>query len=247
MYTTTRPRRTRLRSAVLVMTIALVPLAACAGPDGSTASTSTPAHTTTAGGTDMKDQMATTLEGTSPTIADALRADTTRVTPVDAAALSNWRVVDVLARGRSHPQRWYMGVKDEGREVVVLSGFPQRWTEVLADARVTSAAQAEQLAGVYADATRDMRTGYRRVDSVDEIRFVPSPTEDESSRIEALRRDHRDDVAAARASGAGPWTVRLWTVTGGDLVRHDVEVTSDGAITDTTEVVEADLPVPETV
>lgn len=38
--------------------------------------------------------------------------------------------------------------------------------------------------------------------------------------------------------------MRLWTVTDGDLVRHDVEVATDGSITDTTEVVEEDLPVP---
>lgn len=194
----------------------------------------------------MKDQMATTLESTSPTIADALRADTTQVTPVDAAALTDWQVVDVLSRGGAHPQRWFMAVKAEGSEVVVLSGFPQRWAQIIEGASVGSAAEAEELARVYADATRDMTKGYARIDSVDDIRFVPSPSEEETTRIEDLRRDH-DEVAAASASGSGPWSVRLWTVTDGDLVRHDVEVATDGAITDTTEVVEADLPVPQTL
>lgn len=240
-------RRLGLRPAMLTLSVALMPLAACADPGDATGTTTstTTAHTT-AGDTDMKDQMATTLEGTSPTIADALRADTTQVTPVDAAALSGWRVVDVLPRGGAHPQRWFMGVKDEGREVVVLSGFPQRWAQVADGARVTSADQAEELAGVYADATRDMRTGYARIDSVDDIRFVPSPSQAESDRIEALRRKHTE-IAAASATGDGPWTVRLWSVTDGDLVRHDLEVATDGTIADTTQVVEADLPVPEAI
>jgi hypothetical protein len=239
-------RRLGLRPAMLVLAIGLMPLAACAAPDGPTSTTSSTPHTTTAGDPDMKDQMATTLEDTSPTIADALRADTTQVMPVGAAALADWQVVDVLPRGGGHPQRWFMAVKDEGREVVVLSGFPQRWAQIIEGASVTSAAQAEELAGVYADATRDMRTGYSRIDSVDGIRFLPSPSEEEATRIETLRREH-DEVAAASASGDGPWTVRLWTVTDGDLVRHDVEVATDGAITDTIEVVEEDLPVPQTL
>ncbi|QBF47360.1 hypothetical protein [Janibacter limosus] len=239
-------RRLGLRPAMLALAVGLMPLAACADPGGTTSTTSTSHTTATAGDPDMKDQMATTLEGTSPTIADALRSDTTTITPVATAALSDWQVVDVLPRGGAHPQRWFMGVKDEGREVVVLSGFPQRWAQVADGARVTSADQAEELAGVYADATRDMSRGYARIESVDDMRFVPSPSQAESDRIDALRRE-RTEIAAANASGDGPWTVRLWTVTDGDLVRHDVEVATDGAITDTTQVVEADLPVPQTV
>ncbi|MGO1167052.1 MAG: hypothetical protein ACTMHL_10590 [Janibacter sp.] len=192
----------------------------------------------------MKNEIAASLEGVSPTIADAVRAPDTTVTPVDAAALGDWQVVDVLRRGPHHAQRWFMGVKDSGREVVVLSGFPERWEQVTGGAKVTSAAQAEELARVYADATRDMTVGYARIDSMDDITFLPKPSSSDAQRIDALRRDLADDVKAAKATGDGPWRVRLWTVTDSDLVQHDMEVTSAGSVDDTTRIVESSLPVP---
>ena len=190
----------------------------------------------------MKDQIATALEDVSPSIARAVRADGTTATPVDAAALGDWQVVDVLSRGGAHPQRWFMGVKGEGSDVVVLSGVPERWSRVVEDAQVTSADQAVELATVHADATRDMTKGYTRIEAVDDIRLLPKLSPEQTDRIAAITRDH--DIAPAKATGQGPWEVQLWTVTDGDLVRHDVRVATDGSITDTPEVVERDLPVP---
>ncbi|MBA4086066.1 MAG: hypothetical protein C0493_14265 [Kytococcus sp.] len=234
--------------AMTAAALCLVPVSACAGDTTTDPSTTqAPTRSTTTGGKDMQEEIATTLEATSPTIARAVRADTTSISPIEAAALGDWQVVDVLPSGGGHPQRWFMGIKDSGREVVVLSGFPERWEQVIEGARVTSADEAEELAAVHADATRDMTKGYARLSSVDDIRFVPTPSEEETARIEAVRRDHADDISAATVTGDGPWIVELWTVTDGDLVRHDVTVGTDGAITDATEVVEADLPVPETV
>ena len=232
---------------MMALVLGLVPLAACTDPGdpADASSTQTPVQSTSAGGTTMKEQIAATLESTSPTIADAVRAESTRVTPVDAAALAQWQIVDVLSRGDAHPQRWFMGVKDGGSEVVVLSGFPQRWSQVTEGARVTDAAEAEELATVHADATRDMRKGYTRVTSVDDIRFLPHPSDAESTRIESIRRDHGQRITGATATGDGPWTVTLWTVTDGDLVRHDVTVETGGGITDDSEVVAPDLPVPQ--
>ena len=54
-----------------------------------------------------------------------------------------------------------------------------------------------------------------------------------------------EDIAVPTATGDGPWEVRLWTVTDGDLVRHDVVVGTDGSVSDRPVVVEADLPVPQ--
>ena len=109
-------------------------------------------------------------------------------------------------------------------------------------AQVTSGDQAVELATVRADATRDMTKGYTRIEAVDDIRFLPKHSPEQTDRIAAITRDH--DVTLARATGQGPWEVRLWTVTDGDLVRHDVRVATDGSITDTPEVVERGLPVP---
>lgn len=247
------PHRAR---GTLAATLVAVALSACGSsaptqPPGTTGtattqSTMTPTtktpSTTGTGGTDMKDQIATTLEDRSPHIANAVRAEHTTVTPVDATALGDWQVVDVLSRGAAHPQRWFMGVKGEGSDVVVLSGFPERWSRVVEGAQVTSADQAVELATVHADATRDMTKGYTRIESVDDIRFLPKPSPEQKDRIAAITRDH--DVTPAKATGQGPWEVRLWTVTDGDLVRHDVRVATDGSITDTPEAVERDLPVP---
>ena len=49
--------------------------------------------------------------------------------------------------------------------------------------------------------------------------------------------------AKAEQSSSG-WTVEVWTISGADLVRHETTIGTDGTVTDKTETVATDLPVP---
>lgn len=193
----------------------------------------------------MLDAIAAGLDERNPGIAMMIRSSHTRATPVAAEALGPWQVVDVTHNGTAHPQRWFVGHEPTTGETCVLSGHPEHWARVTEGAQVRDAAQAAELAGVHSDATRDMGRGYAPLGSVDDIRWLPHPTDAQRERISALTAGVGEDIAVPTATGDGPWEVRLWTVTDGDLVRHDVVVGTDGSVSDRPVVVEADLPVPQ--
>lgn len=177
-----------------------------------------------------------------PLLASVVTAAETTITPVPLAALPDWRLLDVLWRGPSHPARWLLAVAHD--RAVVLTSHPERWEVLLEEATVGSADDAVELACVRADATRDMAKGYRRLSHIDDIRWRPHPSDDQRQRIEQVRAAFADRVAPASVVGDGPWTVTLWTLTDGSLVRHEVDVARDGSATETTVVAAEDLPVP---
>lgn len=193
----------------------------------------------------MLDAIAAGLDERNPGIATMIRSSHTRATPVPVEALGPWQVVDVTHDGTAHPLRWFLGHEPTTGETCVLSGHQEHWAQVIEGAQVRDAAQAAELAGVHSDATRDMGLGYTRLGSVDDIRWLPHPTDTQRERIAALTRDLARVITAPTATGGGPWEVTLWTVTDGDLLRHDVVVQTDGSVTDRLVVVEANLPVPQ--
>lgn len=219
----------------------LMLLAGCAGggDDGAGGGTET---STSATAGDGRAEIAAALEDESPGIVAAVRDPATTLTPVPVAALGRWRILDVEAGSGATPRRWYIALSEEG-EAVVLSGFPDRWGEILDGAFVEDSDEAVELATVHADATRDMTTGYQRVDSFDDIRFVPAPGTKEQAEIADLRSRY-DRIAPPEVTGSGPWSVRLWTVVGTALVRQDLVVSPDGSVLVRTARVATGLPVP---
>lgn len=237
--------RSRVRGVtVLVGLVSLLTLASCGSDPGTTTSSATdasgPSATSSATkvGATMRDEIAQNLEGPSPSIAAAVRDESTTITEVPATALGAWQIVDVSSDTVPHGRRWFMAVRGDGTEVVVLSGFPERWSRVLEGASVGIADEAVQLAQAYSDAVRDMTQTYRRVESVDDIPFTPSAEEDVIDRLRTTLR-----VGPPEVKGDGPWTVVLWTVVESDLVRHELSVDRDGAIEDDESVAESGLPV----
>lgn len=186
------------------------------------------------------DLIATTSDDTL--LASVVDDDATTVTPVDVAALSGWRLLDVVWRGPGHPARWFVAV--DGTRSLVLSGHPERWTEITDGARVTTSDEALELAAVHADATRDMSRGYQRLSSIDDIRLRPRLSEEQQGLVDRVRRDLGDRVAPASAVGDGPWQVTLWVRVDGSLERREVEVAGDGTTTVTSVVAAEGLPVP---
>lgn len=177
-----------------------------------------------------------------PMLASVITDARTRLRPVPVAALRGWRLLDVVWRGASHPARWFVAVADDGR-VVVLSGHPERWAQI-DGTRVGSADEALELATARADATRDMAKGWRLLTSADDLRLRPATGADARQRVDEAKEQVRALVEPPRVSGEGPWQVRLWSVTDGDLVLHEVAVAPDGAVTERTGVELAGLPVP---
>ena len=199
-----------------------------------------------AGGDTMREALVAGLEVSSPSLASLVRSPQTTVTPVRADFLSGWQIVDVQSMSPPHPRRAYLALADSGR-VEVLSGHPDAFASVMSDAEVevTSGEDAVPVAKLFLDVTRDFRRFSYRIDSIDDVKWRPGLDGRAVRERESVRTTYAERVATPKvAQVANGWVVRLWTVTGTDLVRHDASVSQSGSVTDQPTIAEKDLPVP---
>ncbi|HEY5786036.1 MAG TPA: hypothetical protein VIT65_14795 [Microlunatus sp.] len=239
----------RLASAptALGAVILIAALAACSPAQGPT-SPPTPGSSvsSTPDAGDVRGRLAAGLRDTSPANASLVENAKTTLTPVPATWLPGWQILDVVNLTPPHPRRLYAGLSDDGR-ALVLTGQPDNFSTMLTEAGVSvvSATVATDVAGVFLDATRDFVTLSYRVDGVDDIRWRPKLTAEQEKARDQVVSTYGDEVSPAKAvQAASGWTVTTWSVTGTDLVRHQVSLGADGTVGDKTEVVASDLPVP---
>lgn len=219
--------------------------------------TSDPMGATTALSTDTTDDATTGEDDMRPRVADGLRElsgpkadlvamEDTTLTPVDTDVVPGWTVIDVQNLAPPNPQRFFVGLADDGT-VAYLTGDPDAFDRMVAAAGTTvdDAETATALANLRLDATREFTVFSTRVESVDDIDWRPELDDAQAAERERIEQEFGDVVAPAEATAEGDgWAVVSWTVTGQDLVRHDVTVGADGTVQDDPEVVATDLPVP---
>lgn len=195
---------------------------------------------------DLRGRLAAGLQQDSPASSRLVADQQTTLTPVAAAWLPGWQIVDVESITPPHPKRFYAALSDDG-QAQVLSGQPDRFSALLtaAGVSVSSADDAGEIAVVFLDSTRDFVTLSYRVEKADDIGWRPSMTVEQQQVRDQVLADYGDQITPPKASKSGSgWTVTAWTITGTDLVRHQVSVAGDGAVSDATEIVASDLPVP---
>lgn len=172
-------------------------------------------------------------------------SQTTTLTLVAADWLPGWQIVDVLGRTMPHPRRFYAALSDRGR-AVVLTGNGRAFSAVLLEAgvRVDSAETAGAIGAVYLDATRDFRAYAYRIDSVEDIEWLPQPTAAEATRRDTLRAAYRGQIRPLRAEGGDDrWQVVTWMVEGRTLTRHELNIVPGLPASDRITVHEQDIPV----
>lgn len=197
----------------------------------------------------MRTRLAEALRADDPVSAGAVTNATTRLDVVDTGWLPGWQVVDVTVRSMPHPQRFYVGLSEDGR-ARYLSGQPQSFDAMVTDARIRvgEARTAIAVGETFLDATRTFQRYSERVEDLGRVEWRPGLSPAEESARDRVLHTYGDAVRAPRATPAGDgWTLSVWMVDGSTLVRHDLTVAVDGAVTDVPEVVARDLPVPESV
>lgn len=240
-----RALRALVAGAALVVTATL---SACGpgGPEpGETPSTTT-GPSVTSSPTDVRGRLVSALQDSSPASAKLVENPQTALTPVEADWLPGWQILDVVNKTPPHPQRFFVALSDGGR-AEVLSGRPDAFSAVLTDAEVAidSSARAATVAATFLDVTRDFKVFAYRVDSVDDIKWLPRPSAAEEAARDALVKDYRGQVKPPQVEESGDgYQVTAWMVQGRDLVTHDVGLASGTAVTDQAETAEKDIPVP---
>ena len=197
----------------------------------------------------LRTRLAEALRADDPVSAGAVTNATTKLDVVAADWLPGWQVVDVTVRSMPHPQRFYVGLSEDGR-ARYLSGQPQNFDAMVTDARIRVGAGRTAIAvgETFLDATRTFQHYSERVEGLGRIEWSPDLSPAERSARDRVLQTYGATVRAPRATPAGDgWTLTVWMVDGSTLVRHDLTVAADGAVTDAPEVVARDLPVPESV
>lgn len=241
-------RRARAVTALAAIT-ALLALPGCTPDQTPTSPPSTTPSSSVSSSPDAADtrgRLAAGLQSVSPTTARLVSDPKTTLTPVAADWLSGWQIIDVVNQTPPHPRRVVAALSQAG-DAVVLTGQPDAFSTMLQQAAVSvsSAGVAAQVATVYLDSTRTFTTLAYRVDSVEDIMWRPGLSATEQKTRDSIVSTYDGKIAPAKAEqSSSGWTVESWMVSGFDLVRHQTTITTDGAVTDKTETVVSDLPVP---
>jgi len=220
----------------------------CASGGGAASGTSAPptsptTTTTTTQGGDMRSALAAGLRDTSPVLSALVAKPTTTLAEAPLPGASGWKVVDITSPVPPHPQRAFVGLHESGR-TVLLSGRPDGFASVTQGLEVADAGDAVTLATTYIDATRSMSTLGYRVEKPADVRWRPTLDAEQAKVRDAFLAEQGEQLAAPRAKAVdGGWTVTVWTITGSQLVRHDLTVRADGTVTDVTAVAADKLPV----
>lgn len=147
-----------------------------------------------------------------------------------------------------HPSAsFYAGVAD-GR-VFYLTDAPDVFAAMVRanGLRVTDEQTAAELAREYVEITRTFETFTTVLDSADGIEWDISPEEEEegesASEVVARLREAVQPPTVA-AAGQGRYEVSVFVLHGDAVERRVLTVTAEGAVTERTEDVFPDLPVP---
>lgn len=191
----------------------------------------------------MRKTLVAALGNASPSIADLAQNERTTITAANLPEGSTWQVLDLVNRGVQRPVRAFVALSNGG-EAKVLTGKPENFAVVAQAVPVKTAGDATLVAQVFLDSTRSMSSLSYRVDSTDDIRWRPRLDAAGEKARDTLRATVGRQIAAPRAESAdGAWTVTLWTVTGQDLVRHQVTLGGSAGIADSAKTIASDLPV----
>jgi len=256
---TTTARRAAAALVAPVTLAAVLAVAGCTGGpgglDGTVAPTpSAPATTdgtTTDGttsdeGTDVRTRLTQALRDDTTGLGDLVAQDDTTLTVLDTPWLDGWQVVDVLSRAGAHGARAYLALSDEGT-VTVLTGRPEAFVDLLAEAsvRVRDEATAVAVVDTYLDATRSFRRWSQRVATFDDVRLRPTLDDAAQATVDAARTRLAAQIGPTSAQRRGDgFAVVAWVQDGDAVVRHDVDLTSDGTLTDHPSTQVSGLPAP---
>ncbi|MCL2091922.1 MAG: hypothetical protein FWH11_12130 [Micrococcales bacterium] len=204
-----------------------------------------PSGTTTGTTPDVRERLAAGLAAVGAD-AELVEMKSTSLTPVGAAWLSGWQVIDVEAHWENDPVRFYAALSDDGT-AVVLSGSPDAFAEMARNAQVVidDTATAVEVGSLYLDVTRDFYRYSYRIDTMSDIKW-PKLTSTETQRVAELDAQYGEIVQppTAEPSDTG-WSVLAWMIHDRTLVRHDLNITADGYVQDSQEVVATNLPLPQ--
>jgi hypothetical protein len=192
----------------------------------------------------LRDVLAAALEPSAPVSADVLRAPETTLERYALAPLRRYALWQVYYPGDMHAVVFFVAYAPDG-PVMSLTGQPDAFVELArADGlSIGDPASAVAYARAYLETTRSMAELFYLVASVDDVMFLPAPSDEERARIAAFRATYAEVIQPPSAAPDGPpFTVTIYAIREQALERHTLTVARDGAIADDVTTLATDAP-----
>lgn len=130
-------------------------------------------------------------------------------------------------------------------EVLEIDSRPENLATVFAEYPPADAAEAERRAADFLELSRSMFTWSYQVDSVDDVEWLNSLTDEQLARVDQFTEDYGDVITSPTADEDGEgWTVTVYRVEQDTALEYTVTVGADGEITEEHETIADGLPTP---
>jgi hypothetical protein len=230
--------RVRYGVAGIILLVSLIGT----GCGGTGAGSPTPAAGETAA--TIQQQLAAALRPVDEQYAQLTAESPTKVETYPAPFLTQYQIYRVEHLNPNKPIVFYVGYAP-GEKAYVLTGSPPDMIDLAkADGVVIDSPEtAEGYAAAFLEVTRSMAELFYVVESVEDIQFRPNLTPEEERVKAAFAEEYRTIIEPATATPAeGGYLVTVYAVREQTLERHEVGVSTDGAVTEQITVLERDLP-----
>lgn len=194
-----------------------------------------------------KEPLAARVEAFDKELAAIIRAPETEVMQVPAPFFGKGDIYRITRRLTHHPLVLTVGVA--GDAVVRLADNPDGYRALARKAQLRLENDALRLAylTIFLETTRSFAHRFDIVRDTSEIQPRPGLDDATASRFSQAMDRYGRVLQPPTLTGSGPWQAAVYALRKQSLVRLDLTLTDDGAITGKETVLEPDLPIPYTL
>jgi hypothetical protein len=185
------------------------------------------------------------LAANDPEGAAIITDPSTLIEVYPAAFLQQYRIYRILYQNPYRPILLYLGFAPNS-PLYWLAGNPQAYSDLARADQVDLATPSEAInyATVFLEVTRDMSELFYPVNSVDGIKFYPTPTEEETQARDAIHDKYRWTITSPVAEAVkDEYIVTAYVVRQQELERHELKISRSGDVESNITVLEQNMPV----
>jgi hypothetical protein len=187
--------------------------------------------------------LAKRVEPLEPAYARMLRAHGTKITAYATPFLRRGEIYQVLYRGPYGPAVFTVGCVGPDFTVLLPLNPEGFWQLVARGGLVLDTTEKRtRYVVTFLETTRNFARRFQLLNRFDDIPKLPNPTPAEAERYQELRKKYAPVIHALELSGQPPWKGTAFALQRQDLVSIDVQLTPDGKVETTTNILEKDFP-----
>ena len=183
------------------------------------------------------------IESVSPSFAQKMQKEPTKITPYPADFLRRGEVLHIACNGPYGPSLMTVGYLAPDF-IVSLGSNPEGFYQLAARGGLVldTPERRARYVKTFLDTTKELHKRTQFLDKFPDLRKTPQTTPEELKRYQALKEQYDSLIRPLSLAPQPPWQGRTYALVIWDLVQYDVTLAADGKVTIATAVVEKTLP-----